>query len=123
MNRQTCRVHGIDLDHDGKRFPQGCEIDLDDEQAAKLGRWLEPVAPLEEPETDDIKKSADGKDKAGDAAESPQGREIDLDDEQATRIGRWPEPVAPLEEPKTDDIKKSAGGKDKAGDTAERGKK
>ena len=37
------RVRGIDLDHDGKRFPEGSPIELDDEAAAKLKRFLEPI--------------------------------------------------------------------------------
>ena len=40
---KTYRVRGIDLDHDGKRFPEGSPIELDDEAAAKLKRFLEPV--------------------------------------------------------------------------------
>ena len=37
------RVRGIDLDHDGKRYPEGGQIDLDDEAAARLKRFLEPI--------------------------------------------------------------------------------
>ena len=43
MSTKTYRVRGIDLDHDGKRFPEGSPIDLDDEAAAKLKRFLEPI--------------------------------------------------------------------------------
>ena len=43
MSTKTYRVHGIDLDHDGERFPEGSPIELDDEAAAKLKRFLEPV--------------------------------------------------------------------------------
>ncbi len=43
MSTKTYRVHGIDLDHDGERFPEGSQIDLDDKAAAKLKRFLEPI--------------------------------------------------------------------------------
>jgi hypothetical protein len=36
------RVRGIDLDHDGKRYPEGAEVTLDDAAAARLQRFLEP---------------------------------------------------------------------------------
>ena len=43
MSTKTYRVRGIDLDHDGKRFPEGSPIELDDEAAARLKRFLEPI--------------------------------------------------------------------------------
>ena len=43
MSAKTYRVRGIDLDHDGERFPEGSQIDLDDKAAAKLKRFLEPI--------------------------------------------------------------------------------
>ena len=43
MSTKTYRVRGIDLDHDGERFPEGSQIDLDDKAAAKLKRFLEPI--------------------------------------------------------------------------------
>jgi len=61
MSAKTYCVRGIDLDHDGKRFPEGSEIELDDKAAAKLGRWLEPVAPVEPPKAANSKKTDDGK--------------------------------------------------------------
>jgi hypothetical protein len=39
---QIYRVRGIDLDHDGTRYPEGAEIELDDKAAADLQRFLEP---------------------------------------------------------------------------------
>ena len=41
--KKTYRVRGIDLDHDEKRYPEGGTIELDDESAAKLNRFLEPI--------------------------------------------------------------------------------
>ena len=41
--KKTYRVRGIDLDYDEKRYPEGSKIELDDEAAAKLKRFLEPV--------------------------------------------------------------------------------
>lgn len=65
MSTKTYRVRGIDLDHDGERFPEGSEIELDDKAAAKLGRWLEPVAPAEPPKTANTKKTDGGKSAEG----------------------------------------------------------
>lgn len=39
----TYQVRGIDLDHDGKRYPEGSLIELDDQEAGAKRRWLEPV--------------------------------------------------------------------------------
>lgn len=47
MSKKTYRVRGIDLDHDGKRHPEGSTIELGDDEAAKKRRWLEPVASTE----------------------------------------------------------------------------
>lgn len=47
MSKKTYRVRGIDLDHDGKRYPEGSTIELGDEEAAEKRRWLEPVASTE----------------------------------------------------------------------------
>ena len=58
--KKTYRVRGIDLDYDEKRYPEGSKIELDDEAAAKLGRWVEPVAPAEPPQTDDENQKTDG---------------------------------------------------------------
>lgn len=44
MNTKTYRVRGIDLDHDGKRYPEGSTIEMGDDEAAEKRRWLEPVA-------------------------------------------------------------------------------
>ena len=41
--KKTYRVRGIDLDYDEKRYPEGSKIELDDEAAAKLKRFLEPI--------------------------------------------------------------------------------
>ena len=41
--KKTYRVRGIDLDYDEKRYPEGSQIDLDDEAAARLKRFLEPI--------------------------------------------------------------------------------
>jgi predicted ArsR family transcriptional regulator len=38
---QTYRVRGIDLDHDGKHYPEGARIMLDDKTASGLMRFLE----------------------------------------------------------------------------------
>ncbi|NLR73576.1 hypothetical protein [Leeia aquatica] len=43
MSTKSYRVRGIDLDVDEKRIPEGSEIELGDESASKLARWLEPV--------------------------------------------------------------------------------
>lgn len=47
MATKTYRVRGIDLDHDGTRYPEGSTIELGDDEAAGKRRWLEPVAPTE----------------------------------------------------------------------------
>ncbi|MEC5207395.1 hypothetical protein QF022_002351 [Vogesella perlucida] len=47
MSKKTYRVRGIDLDHDGKRYPEGSTIELGDDEAAEKRRWLEPVASTE----------------------------------------------------------------------------
>lgn len=47
MNTKTYRVRGIDLDHDGKRYPEGSAIEMGDDEAAEKRRWLEPVASTE----------------------------------------------------------------------------
>lgn len=47
MATKTYRVRGIDLDHDGTRYPEGCTIELGDDEAAEKRRWLEPVASTE----------------------------------------------------------------------------
>ncbi|ALS61987.1 hypothetical protein [Pandoraea norimbergensis] len=54
MNIQTYRVRGIDLEHDGERFPEGSTIELTAAQATKLRRFLEPVVS----QGDAAKKSA-----------------------------------------------------------------
>ena len=41
--KKTYRVRGIDLDYDEKRYPEGSKIELDDEAAAKLKGFLEPI--------------------------------------------------------------------------------
>ena len=41
--KNSYRVRGIDLDYDEKRYPEGSKIELDDEAAAKLKRFLEPT--------------------------------------------------------------------------------
>lgn len=71
MNTKTYRVRGIDLDHDGQRYPEGSTIELGDEEAAEKRRWLEPVALAEQPKSaktgkTDEKKSADDKTPADD---------------------------------------------------------
>lgn len=47
MATKTYRVRGIDLDHDGTRYPEGSTIELGDDEAAEKRRWLEPVASTE----------------------------------------------------------------------------
>lgn len=47
MATKTYRVRGIDLDHDGTRYPEGSTIELGDDEAAGKRRWLEPVAATE----------------------------------------------------------------------------
>ena len=45
MSTKTYRVRGIDLDHDGKRFPEGSPIELDDEAFDRLyGFVSHPIA-------------------------------------------------------------------------------
>jgi hypothetical protein len=58
----TYRVRGIDLDHNGKRFPERTEIELDDQEAAALKRWLEPIpdAPPAAPEPKPTSDEAPG---------------------------------------------------------------
>ncbi|MDR2452330.1 MAG: hypothetical protein LBE85_11325 [Candidatus Accumulibacter sp.] len=41
--RRVYRVRGMDLDHDGQRFPEGAEIELDAPSAARLQAWLTPM--------------------------------------------------------------------------------
>ncbi|KMN33080.1 hypothetical protein VI26_15980 [Chromobacterium sp. LK1] len=58
MSKQTYRVRGIDLDHDGKRYHDGDTIELGDQDAAEKRRWLERVAVAKSaPETSDSSKS------------------------------------------------------------------
>lgn len=45
MSRKTYHVRGMDLVHDGERYPEGSTIELTAEQAAEKRRWLEPVLP------------------------------------------------------------------------------
>lgn len=42
------RVKGIDLELDGKRYPEGSTIELDAEPTSKLAARLEPVDPPKE---------------------------------------------------------------------------
>lgn len=44
MSKKTYIVRGIDLDHDGTRYPEGSPIELGDNEAAEKRHWLEPVA-------------------------------------------------------------------------------
>ena len=58
MSKQTYRVRGIDLDHDGERYREGDTIELGDQDAAEKRRWLERVAVAKPaPETTDLSKS------------------------------------------------------------------
>ncbi|MCP1289775.1 hypothetical protein NK214_06180 [Chromobacterium sp. S0633] len=58
MSKQTYRVRGIDLDHDGKRYHDGDTIELGDQDAAEKRRWLERVAVAKPaPEMADSSKS------------------------------------------------------------------
>lgn len=41
--KQIYRVRGIDLDHDGDRYPEGADIVLTDEEAAGLRNWIDPA--------------------------------------------------------------------------------
>lgn len=66
MTKKTYRVRGIDLHHDGQRYPEGSTIELGDDEAAGKRRWLEPVALAEQPKPTkgakgDDNKSADDK--------------------------------------------------------------
>lgn len=47
MSKKTYRVRGIDLDHNGKRYSEGDTIELEQDEAAELSRWLESVAWVE----------------------------------------------------------------------------
>lgn len=58
MSTKTYRVRGIDLEHDGKRFPEGSQIDLDDQAATKLKRFLEPVYDTAEAEKAEAEKAS-----------------------------------------------------------------
>lgn len=60
MTKKTYRVRGIDLHHDGKRYPEGSTIELGDDEAAGKRRWLEPVASTEPQTLVDQTKSAKG---------------------------------------------------------------
>lgn len=76
MTKKTYRVRGIDLHHDGQRYPEGSTIELGDDEAAGKRRWLEPVAladPSKPPKgaKADDNKSADDKTPAdGDAGKT-----------------------------------------------------
>jgi hypothetical protein len=50
MSKKTYVVTGTDIHHDGKAYPEGKPIDLEDEQAERLKQWLTPLATaLEKP--------------------------------------------------------------------------
>lgn len=89
MSKQTYRVRGIDLDHDGKRYLDGDTIELGDQDAAEKRRWLERVAVAKPaPETADSSKS----DKAAKAdekksAEGDTGAAKDKDKGQSANDG------------------------------------
>lgn len=72
MNKKIYRVRGIDLDHNGKRYQEGSQIELDDREAAGKRRWLEPamdqqssVEPPKQTKADD-KKATENKKTAED---------------------------------------------------------
>ena len=46
------RVKGIDILHNGERYPEGSEVELSDKEAKALARWIEPVKETT-PEGDD----------------------------------------------------------------------
>lgn len=85
MATKSYLVKGIDLIHDEQRYPEGERIDLDDNDAKALRRWLEPL-PLalqdkatKQAESDD-KKSADGQkaaDKGGAGDGTDKGQSTD----------------------------------------------
>ena len=76
-------VKGIDLIHDEQRYPEGERIDLGDDDAKAMRRWLEPLPHIlqdkatKQTESND-KKSADkqkdvDKDSAGDGTDKDEG--------------------------------------------------
>ena len=71
------RVRGIDLDHDGKRYPEGGQIDLDDEAAARLKRFLEPIDDGGAAEKAEAEKAAAEKAQAA-ASEAPAEQEAEV---------------------------------------------
>lgn len=73
MSTKTYRVRGIDLDVDEKRFPEGSEIELDDEGAKKLARWLEPVAQSDPAKGGKNAKADTNKQTDGDASKGVEG--------------------------------------------------
>lgn len=73
MSTKTYRVRGIDLDVDEKRFPEGSEIELDDEGAKKLARWLESVAQPEPAKGGKNAKADTNKQTDGDASKDAEG--------------------------------------------------
>lgn len=73
MNIKTYRVRGTDLDHDGQRYPEGSEIELEEKAARKIDRWLEPVAPVESPKSTKAAKADDKKSIEGNGQNTGQG--------------------------------------------------
>lgn len=76
MTKKTYRVRGIDLHHDGQRYPEGSTIELGDDEAAGKRRWLEPVAladpskPPKGTKADDNKSADDEAGKTDDKGQS-----------------------------------------------------
>lgn len=42
--KRAYKVRNIDIKHDDRVYPEGSVIELDDEAATDLGKWLEPLA-------------------------------------------------------------------------------
>ncbi len=69
---KTYQVRGIDLHHDGQRYPEGSLIELGDQEASAKRRWLEPVVSQAQPEAAPAKQARAGK-SGSDGQDSGQG--------------------------------------------------
>lgn len=84
MSKKTYRVRGIDLDHDGERYPEGSEIELEEAAARKITRWLEPVAAVLPPKSAKAAKADDKQPIDGDA--SPAADDNGQSDDQSKGV-------------------------------------